>query len=397
MAASEIPNHKTTLADVSRTRSNNLGFLRFFFATSIIFAHSFGIMGPYHDPFWRISNGQTVEVGLAINYFFVMSGFLVTASWISTPRFWVFLKKRAIRLYPAVAVMSLFVIFAIGPLSVNNVPEYLHHLSPIAYLKALVLLHVPPLPGVFTGMPTPADVANAIHNSPPVNGPMWSIGYQMRCYMVIAFLGMLGLYRHRGLVLGLWFVTIGVYLAASLGHWNPLGHASYPAIGQLSLWPRLLTYYGAGMLAYLYRDKIPYSPWLFVVSLVGLALACRWGLALAQPILGSYAVFYFAYCKEIPLQNFARNGDLSYGLYIYAWPIQEILAQRFRSYLNPYSLFAAAFVITLVLAILSNRFVEKPSVKWFSRRKEQAPAVASVGTVAMSTEAKASRAGSPGS
>lgn len=396
MAAPENSNHQTTLADVSRTRSNNFGFLRFLFASTIIFAHSFGIMGPYHDPFSNISHGQTVQFGLAINYFFVMSGFLVTASWIGAPQFWVFIKKRAVRLYPAVAVMSLFCIFVIGPMSVSNLPQYFHHLSPTAYLKALVYLHVPQLPGVFTGLPTPADVANAVHNSPPVNGPMWSIGYQMRCYLVIALCGMLGFYRHRGIVLTLWLVAFAAYLAASLAQWNPLGHRALPLVGQLSLWPRLLTYYGVGMLAYLFRDKIPYSRTLFLFSLLGLALSCWGGLAFAQPICGTYAVLYFAYCKAIPLQNFARNGDLSYGLYIYAWPIQEILVQRAHQYLNPYTLFGCAFAITLVIAILSNRFVEKPAAKWFSGRNGTKPAQVVIGSTGRPAEARPTHAGTPG-
>ena len=107
-----------TFGDLAQDRSNNFDFLRFVLAVLVIFAHSFSLLHPEKitEPLYRITNSQMGFAYISVNLFFVISGFLITASWIRSQGPWDFLRKRVLRIYPAVAVMSLFCLFVVGPL-----------------------------------------------------------------------------------------------------------------------------------------------------------------------------------------------------------------------------------------------------------------------------------------
>jgi peptidoglycan/LPS O-acetylase OafA/YrhL len=87
------------------------------------------------------------------------------------------------------------------------------------------------------------------------------------------------------------------------------------------------------------------------------------GLIFTQPVFGSYILFYIAFSKAIPFQNFAARGDFSYGVYIYAWPVQQLLILFLQKHLNIGLLFTLTMMITLVLAYLSWHYIEKPFLK----------------------------------
>lgn len=119
------------------------------------------------------------------------------------------------------------------------------------------------------------------------------------------------------------------------------------------------------MTYYCYRSCIPASSKLFAVSLAVLVAASfkpPW-FEVLLPVLGSYALFYIAFHPGIRLHNFARYGDFSYGLYLFAFPIQQLLVRYFGAELTPYRLFLTAFPLTLLCAAFSWHFVEKPCLR----------------------------------
>ncbi len=129
-------------------------------------------------------------------------------------------------------------------------------------------------------------------------------------------------------------------------------------------WPRLAAAYFAGAAFHLYADRIVQSGRLALACLAGLLVAAfvpgSKVLPLLIPYLGGYLVFYLAYVPAGRLKDIAQWGDLSYGTYLYAYPIQMMLIHWFGPRLSPGGLTILAIMGTGVFAALSWHFVERP-------------------------------------
>ena len=346
---------KLKFSAVSEGRDNNFDFLRFLFAALVIFSHSYGFLPTLHgtvvdgeDPLGHLSKGQIAFGGFCVDCFFLLSGFLVTKSWISSRSLGDFAKKRVLRIFPGLCVVLIFCTFVIGPLCTTELASYFHQKLTYAYLFFMLRgsLHVADhLPGVFIHNPWPVRV----------NGSLWTIRYELICYALVALFGCLRVYRHPLIVLALGALLLSL-------NWGRLDflHSSQALADFL----QTFSYFVLGMVMCLYRDRIPYSRALLVVSLASLLVFDLIGeLRLVLPVATAYTVFYIAFWKRLPLQKFARPGDFSYGLYLYAFPIQQTLVYFYAPHLGPVTLTLAAFLITLALAVLSWNFVEKPCLR----------------------------------
>jgi peptidoglycan/LPS O-acetylase OafA/YrhL len=151
------------------------------------------------------------------------------------------------------------------------------------------------------------------------------------------------------------------YVWFNRGHHESL---SMPYLESLSEFPRLITYFLSGAVFYLYRDVILHSRKWLVVSLAALAISHGRGLSWTLPIFGTYAVFYLAFSHTFRLHHAARWGDFSYGLYLYAYPVQQLLVQHFGTATPALLLFVLSSLITLALAMLSWHFVELPCLRF---------------------------------
>lgn len=340
-----------TLSQAAAERENNLDFLRFFFASCVAFTHSFNLLyGDNTDPLGVVTNGAFGLGGEAVNFFFIISGFLITRSWQHSTNFADFLKKRVLRIYPAFLIVVVFCVLFVGPLGAEDMSSYYGELEYHRLLTDSLKLGLMALPPTFEH--------NAFPNN--VNGSLWTIRYEFICYLLLALMGVMGiLRRYQHIVLLLFTMVLLLYVAQGTtlngsfveGFWERLGN-----------WPRFLASFLAGVLLYLYRDKIPYSQGLFVVA--GLAfLVCAFGLrlgALATPLFGSYCVLYLAFSRRLPMQSFGKYGDFSYGIYLYSFPVQQLLALYFGQVLEGLSMFVFSMMISLVFAWLSWRFIEEP-------------------------------------
>ncbi len=334
-------------------RRNNFDFLRFFLASLVILSHSYPLVlgDNREEPLQRLTRGQTTFGGVAVAFFFVISGFLITHSWLHSRSPLDYLKKRVLRIYPGWTAALLFGFLIVGPLSGGHFFSYVRQFGTYEYFKPL-LLHSGSdrLPGVFAHNPF-AGV---------VNGSLWTIRYEFLCYLMVAALGLLGLYRSR-----LW--VLALFVASLL-------YESVPAIPRLNLnlryfgpmesLPSLLSFYLAGMTFYFFRDVIPRSRLLFAGSLLLLALSVIPSqLALALPICGTYALLYAAVSSTFNLHEFGRRRDISYGIYLYAFPVQQMLIQGLPAARHPVVLFLIAWPLTCLLAALSWHLVEKPFLR----------------------------------
>ena len=340
---------------VSEGRDNNFDFLRFFFATLVIFSHSFAMLynGTWYayDPLLHWTRGQVAFGGGAVDGFFLISGFLITKSWERSRGVGDFTKKRALRILPALAVVLVATVFVLGPLATSlPLASYFHSSRAYAYFTFMGTrnLHLTDtLPGVFTHNPL-AD---------RVNGSLWTIRCEAICYIMVAVLGLLRCYRRPALML---LASVAAVIVTAIG----ARHLA--SLGEMEGSFHVLIYFLWGMTFYLYRDVIPFSRALLLASLVGMVVSDWIGvLPYTLPLLGAYALFYTAFRPAFGLQGFAKRGDFSYGLYLYAFPVQQLLVHYFQPALNAYTLFAAAFVIAGLCSVLSWHGVEK---RWLRRK-----------------------------
>jgi len=345
-----------TLADVSGGRDNNFDCLRFLLAVFVLFYHCYpilyGLNAPHHGLAETVAD---ICGGVAVPFFFVISGFLVTRSWLSDPRPWGFLRKRVLRIYPGFLAASLFCALVVGPLGAADVHAYWHAFQPVKFARWALVLVGPYIPTIFVSLPM----------STGVNGSFWTLRYEGYCYLFVLALGLLGAYRRRGPLLAVFLVLYILRETQTL-----TGRVFFPdrelhLFGNIGSWSSLILYFLAGMLLHLYRDVVPYSRALFAACLAALALCSlllgHWEVAL--PVCGSYVLLWLAFQRRLGLSRFARYGDFSYGLYLYAFPIQQLLVLYYGRRLTIPALFGSALVLTLCVAIVSWYAVERPCLR----------------------------------
>ncbi len=330
------------LGYLSIDRNNNLDFIRFFAATLVIFSHAFPInyLNNEREPFFILSNGQSTLGHLAVLIFFITSGFLITQSFFNTKNPLTFIKSRILRIFPALIVIVVLTTFILGVLVTNQpLGEYLSNTETYKYLMTIFLFPIQyTLPGVFTDNPYQGIV----------NGSLWTLRIEFLFYLAVLILGTFKLLNKKFILL---IFTLSMII--------PLLNIQ---VGEDYI--DLFRYFSAGMLIYIYKDSINLNIVIAIISTIIIILSIFSGFfQVCFPIFGSYIIFYIAYNKKIKLQNFSKYGDFSYGLYIFAFPIQQLTMQYFILHANPFFNFLISFPITLLFSYLSWHFIEKPALK----------------------------------
>lgn len=338
-------------------RNNNLNFIRLALATAVILFHSFPLAKQTGAaaPIAVITREQISLGSLAVDFFFVISGFLILQSWERSRSVWDYAAKRFLRIYPGLIGALAFCILIAAPLGGADWPSYLlRHSTGSVVSEALQHQYIMNISGVFANNPYP----NAL------NGSTWTIRYEAGRYMLLALFGLLRLLRLRTF-LPLFFIATLAGSAHFGDHW----HATLPLFGILDSADRFACHFAAGMMFFRYRSRIPYSRIGVLVSTAALSLACWNGTALTLPIFGTYILFYVGFSQRLKLHSFGARHDLSYGAYLYAFPIQQVLVHLSGNRIGPWLLFAIAAPLTYGVAFLSWTFIEKPCLRLKPRRK----------------------------
>lgn len=315
--------------------------LRTIAALAVVVSHAFPLATGIADaePFNR--SGWTPGA-CALTVFFGISGFLIAGSFERHPGFTRFALARARRLFPAYLAALLFVVFAIGATATTLHPtQYITHPATWRFLGSNAVFDpaIQELPGVFVDNP----------HKWTVNGSLWSLRLEVLCYALLYVAGRLGL-LHKARVT--WFAAGAVAATASLrvhGLGGPLPHVM----------PSFLT----GMLLYAYRDRVPASGLLFAAL-----VAATWmthGLPLNAE-LARAAIVYGALALATGSTRIGRwianGGDYSYGLYLYGWPVTQMIVWASPGISVP-ALLASTLPITAVLAVASWHWIERPALR----------------------------------
>jgi len=341
------------LGDLTGDRDNDFQLIRFLAASAVIFFHCYALTDHWTDePLWRIAPELNLSV-LGVGAFFVVSGFLVTRSWLERGRLVPFVAARLLRIYPALIGATLLTIVLAAWSSTVPWRAFLADARTHDYAWRTVLAwdFVTGLPGAFATNPY----------RDAVNGSLWTLPIELRLYIGVGLAGVAGLLGRRYLWAG---VTLAlVALVAAKPEWLPVvpGDKATRSLALL---------FGLGSVAYAFRAAIP-------VTLAGLAGAVAlvavnpWGVGrgVVFPVLLAYIVLVVAYHPRLRWRAFNRLGDYSYGLYVFSFPIQQILIAKWGAPMasSPVALLAAAFPLTLVLAAVSWHAVEQPALRLKSR------------------------------
>ncbi len=304
---------------------NSFDLLRLLAAVAVIAHHARGLSG--RAP-WTI--GATDLGGLGVAVFFVISGYLIAASWKRSAGLGDFLKKRLLRIEPGLIASLLVTAVVLGAFA-TSLPLGDYFTRPGVYLYVLrdALLYpvTYALPGVFAHTPFP----NA------VNGSLWTLRLEFTCYLGVAALGMTKLLKAP--------VVGGLVGLAAL---TALAFALRPDLGHGDLPRRLLigAQFGFLFLAGALIQLIGRRPPLWTVGFLVLLATPMWilGLPLAVIAVGE-------------MRSVRLPADLSYGLYIYAFPLQQMLAQH--GMLG----FWSSLAVTAPFAAASWFLVEKPALR----------------------------------
>lgn len=334
-------------------RRNNFDLLRLLAAASVIFSHAFLLGEGREDiePLMRLTGGQAILGVVGVFVFFVISGFLVTMSFEETHSAPRFLLKRALRIYPAFIVCLLVSALALGPL-VSSLPwaDYFRQPDTWRYVAWNLLMDADQnsLPGVwFSGFS-----AGSV-----VDGPLWTLPCEILMYLLVLAMGLARLLRLPAIALLIvagmvcvWFDTTSI-------------DGVLPSAG----W--LLPFFASGMALYRLKDSGIFRPALAFAAGAGLVLSAALHLFLLLfPLFGGYLVIYLALEKRLPLVPAARWGDLSYGLYIYGWPVEQMVVRLSGGQAPWGRVFAISLPLAAVCAFLSWHLVEKRALALKPRR-----------------------------
>ncbi|MFC6646340.1 acyltransferase family protein [Granulicella cerasi] len=335
------------------SRHNNFDALRILLALLVLASHCMPLATGTEEREWvaRWTHHQLTGGAISVDLFFVMSGFMITASMERSKSAWQFAQRRIARIYPGFLVCALLGFFVFAQIGHAELLPRLSARIGDFLLETLRLRE-------FTYSHA---FAHNIYDGRAINGSVWSIQYECWCYVGVMLLGVVGLLKQRVWPLLFFVGSLALSVMFLVRGWVFGGKFLGVLLGSPQLWARLLPYYLAGVVFYLYRRQIPHSAALALLAVIACVVAARvpFGVAALFPMAGSYLVFYLAYAKWLPLTQAGRFGDFSYGLYLYAFPIQQTIVMLHGGAMSPAILFVEATPLVLLLSVASWYGVER--------------------------------------
>jgi peptidoglycan/LPS O-acetylase OafA/YrhL len=337
------------LGDILTPEDNSFGVMRLLMASLVLISHSYmyAFGTPLAEPLTAWTGHSLGQH--AVQGFFILSGILVAQSFERSRSLVDFAAARALRIFPGLVVCVLLTALVLGPLASQLTPsQYFSSPVLIAYVAKTLSLATgsAPLPGVFSDLPLAGSV----------NTSLWTLKFEVLCYAGLALAGLAGLFRER------YRLAIAVALASFLvvifaGDPEPFsGHSFTDNVRYFAL------YFSTGTLIYLVRDRLVINAAALVplAALFVLAQGTRFAELTTAMLLG-YAIVWGASYRFGPLRAWCNRFDLSFGVYIYAGPIQQAIIDAVPA-LHPAGISLVAFAFVVPLAILSWVLIEQPAL-----------------------------------
>jgi len=346
-----------SLASYAASRDNNFNFIRFFAASLVLYSHSY-VMAPGSVGGEPLVAAINMTAGrIAVDVFFITSGFLIARSYLSRNDFFAFVWARVLRIYPALIVAILFCIGVGAYFTSHSLTEYFSNPQTHKYFFKNITLfggveHV--LLGVFLDLPYKRFV----------NGSLWTLPYEVKMYAILAvtlfFISHLSRWFKfitiKRALLILAIASVVLHLISRFYHVLPLHFL------------RLFSMFFIGAAFYAWRGQIILSSRWFLVGAGGVFL-CSMNhdvFYIYYCFILPFMVFYLAYVPSGAIRKFNKGGDYSYGIYIYAFPVQQSLASLMPN-LSVAMMTVLGFLIVLLLSALSWHLIEKNALSLKSK------------------------------
>jgi peptidoglycan/LPS O-acetylase OafA/YrhL len=342
-----------------RADRGNFDLIRLVAAGAVLFSHAFLLTsamtaagaGTARDPLEMVDGARFSLGSLAVDVFFVLSGYLVAQSWLADQRPAAYLARRVLRIGPGLAATVLVTVLVAGPL-LTSLPlgTYASAAETRSYLGNAFLYHAQTtLPGVFQ--------SNVWH--PDVNGSLWTLRYEFTWYLAIPLLAVTGIGMARRTVPFLLAIALTAVATLPAGAARPL-----PFELDLALLLVLGSFALAGMALYVYRDVVPMRGWIAALLMI------LWVASWQTPLLNVGAVLAFGYMSiYLATRPAALRGrlvprwDLSYGVYLYGFLAEQIAVAVLGRHASPATVLAVAVPLTAGCAMLSWKMIEAPALR----------------------------------
>lgn len=346
------------LSTYASNRDNNFNLIRFIAASLVLYSHSFPLTlgGEHYEPIRQIIG--TTMGNIAVDIFFIISGFLITRSYFSRNNPIAFAWARVLRIYPAVIVATIFCIFLGLGFTTWSVIDYINLQTVRFFIKDTTLFFGTDyyLPGVFLDNP----------HKGAVNGSIWTLTYEVWMYTILAVILILVSYISKRIKLFSARIVIG-FIGICAIFLHLLNH--FFAVLPFDF-VRLFAMFFVGAAFFLWRDKIRLSSKLILllIPLLFSAAINKHLFFVIYCLVLPFLIFYAAYIPSGNIRKFNEIGDYSYGIYIYAYPIQQSVVALIPN-VSVTTMMVVSFGITLLLAALSWHLIEKRFLKQYLRQK----------------------------
>lgn len=331
---------------------NNFDFLRIFAAVLVAITHSYAITGhAVIEPLHYATDGRYYLSSIGLYIFFFTSGYLVTGSALSSKSAITFLKKRVLRIYPALITVVLLSVFFAGPLLTKfPLKNYFTDADTWKYLWTASGLRIRfRLPGVFeqTGFAMSG-----------FNGSLWSISLELQLYGVLLLLMLTGIFKRKKILIATFVVLTAICLLMCIARVY-----SILMPDQKSLLLACAFLFGGIMQTRIISKKITIG--LFTASglllIAKLAGIIKVNILIDEVIFFSFATYFVAFTKWFSIQI---KNDISYGVYIYTFPIQQFFFQISGFDQSVLTNLLLSLFCSGILALLSWIYIEKSALRY---------------------------------
>lgn len=338
---------KVTL-DKQIKKSDNLQLLRFIAAIMVMCSHAFILTEGDGSREWfvRATGGQMTMGAFAVSVFFCAGGYLIARSAENSRTGKAFFKKRLIRLFPTLWTVVLICVLILGPAVTSLTPaDYFRNGGTYKYFLNGLLILSHNLPGVFEKNPYTAAV----------NGSLWTLPVEFLCYIGCFAMNRLHLLKKQGCAV----ITAAAVLLYFVGIRFIIPVLGLEAL--LSAVNAVMLFY-MGMMFWVFKDNIVMDKRIALGFLILLLLSIRAGIMyVSWPLFFPYLLFYLCFSVRQVSEIVGRLGNLSYGIYLAAFPVQQTLIQIAGGSMSPEENMLFSIPVTVIIALILYHAVEK---KW---------------------------------